>query len=923
MEKESKRISRRNFIQVAAASAAILAATGCTPQNQVVEGEKQKTYRLDDELNPDSQGRWITAACWHNCGGRCVNKAYVKDGIVIRQKTDDVEEDTFDNYQQRACPRGRSQRQQIFSDERLKYPMKRRSWKPGGSDVSGELRGVDEWERVSWDEAIGLVADELKRIYSTYGGRAVYYNGYAGVFWSNNLINCMGGKVCSTTSDSFGTWLQTSIVLGMGVSTAADGGPEYGPGSDGMGNPDTCTGNDRYDLPNAETIVLYGCNPAWASGGSPMYFLNRAKEAGVDFVYVGPSMNLSAQTLNARWIPVRNGMDIPFLLSVAYVMMRDDSETNPLIDWEFLDTYVQGFDIEHLPADAQVQECFKDYVLGAYDGIEKTPEWATEYCGTPVEDIEWYANYIGCKRKVMLLHAYAPGRAHGTEDMPQLFMAIGAMGGHMGKPGHATGGIYHAEAGNAGPRLVSWGADQILNMASFANPITDMLGGAKLWQSILDKRYWYHGTSSTALYSNLYSSRVESGEWRDIDIKLIFNHGGNFLHSRPDINNGIKAFRAMETVIGIFYDFCPTAQYCDILLPACTNWEDPAPLTNMYGTQTWMNKETLFLPQQIVEPMYEALPEFEIACRLCDATGIERSQVLSVETEEQYCLNLIRNATVRNADTLQPEPLVIIDEEGLAVFKERVGEATCDLQAEGHITLKDFLEKGFYHIPRKEGDKYTFIGYKAYVDDPVNHPRPSASGKLEIYSDAKANVLNLPGYDKNRIFKPYPTYYDAASGYVQTFSDWKNKVKGEYPYVVYNPHYIRRSHTTLDNLPWLREALTNPVYINASDAKTLGIADGDTVLISNQYGQVLRNASVIESIMPGCVGLPHGGWPKIDPNTGIDHGGSDNILLGPIEQPSLMLGAYNTVMVKLEKWTGTVLPADCDASPVNNMPVLN
>ena len=36
------------------------------------------------------QRKWVGVSCWHNCGGRCLNKAYVVDRVVIRQKTDDT-----------------------------------------------------------------------------------------------------------------------------------------------------------------------------------------------------------------------------------------------------------------------------------------------------------------------------------------------------------------------------------------------------------------------------------------------------------------------------------------------------------------------------------------------------------------------------------------------------------------------------------------------------------------------------------------------------------------------------------------------------------------------------------------------------------------------------------------------------------------
>ena len=70
--------------------------------------------------------------------------------VVEKLKTDDSHEDSIDYPQERACARGRAQRQIIYGVDRLKYPMKRVRWSPEAPN--GEYRGKDEWERISWDE---------------------------------------------------------------------------------------------------------------------------------------------------------------------------------------------------------------------------------------------------------------------------------------------------------------------------------------------------------------------------------------------------------------------------------------------------------------------------------------------------------------------------------------------------------------------------------------------------------------------------------------------------------------------------------------------------------------------------------------------------------------------------------------------------
>ncbi|MDO5532713.1 MAG: oxidoreductase, partial [Sutterella sp.] len=65
-------------------------------------------------------------ACVINCGQRCPLRCFTKHGRVIRIETDaTLPDDTDAPRQIRACQRGRSMIERIYSPDRLKYPMKR------------------------------------------------------------------------------------------------------------------------------------------------------------------------------------------------------------------------------------------------------------------------------------------------------------------------------------------------------------------------------------------------------------------------------------------------------------------------------------------------------------------------------------------------------------------------------------------------------------------------------------------------------------------------------------------------------------------------------------------------------------------------------------------------------------------------------
>ena len=171
---------------------------------------------------------------------------------------------------------------------------------------------------------------------------------------------------------------------------------------------------DLKDLRNSKLTVLWGSNSAWSSAGNPTYHIAQAKKAGAKIITVDPMYSATAVSLADEWIPVRPATDTALLLGMAYHMI-----TNNLQDQAFLDKYTSGFDAAHMPAGADPQENFKDYVLGTYDGIPKTPAWASAICGTPVQVIEDFAVEIATTKPMAFMSSYAPARIYNGETFCQ------------------------------------------------------------------------------------------------------------------------------------------------------------------------------------------------------------------------------------------------------------------------------------------------------------------------------------------------------------------------------------------------------------------------------------------------------------------------------------------------------------------------
>jgi anaerobic dimethyl sulfoxide reductase subunit A len=803
----------------------------------------------------DTEGEWISAACWHNCGGRCPNYALVKDGVVLRQKTDDLHADSPDFPQQRACARGHSQQWQVLGVDRLKYPMVRKNWAPGGGKK--ELRGRDEWVRISWDEALDILSSEIKRIAEKYGNTAIWSK-------SSNALAMYGGYVGNWGSTSTGTWSNT--------------GPKIGVSSNGAYN-------DRLDMRNTNLVVMWAENPIGSAGGNPTYNFLQVKKAGAKVIWVDPFYGDAAQALADEWIPIRPATDHAMLLAMAYVLFtEDDPATNPLIDWDFVNRCTVGMTRDSLPADAEPDENYRDYVLGldasgkpAPEGHKnyppKTPEWAARITGVPPKKIHSFTIEVATTKPANILMSWAPARVNNAQHLPTALVALGCLTGNIGLPGAGFGTSAHSASGNAGPSLVNAGGS---GAPSVDNPIADVrINNNELWDAVLTGEY-----------------TAGPGGKTPINIQMLYHTGSATLQTRVGQNKGVQAHRKVEFVCSQSQILTTNSRYADLVLPVTTEWE-------RYGTISTGNREILIWNSQIIEPMYETKDDAWIDAELAKRLGFDADELYPVSLKQQT-FNRIAGAKVIKEDGSDFETLVTITPEDLAAL---------DVEGEpqtGRIPIMEFKQKGIYQVQRYVGDKYGYIAFEDFRKDPEANPLKTSTGKIEMYCPSLSETIHNFGWSELR---PIAEYVPPLEGYEDTFADWENQVKGDYPLQLYTMHYFRRSHTVFDNVPHLRKAFPQEFFMNPIDAGARGIKHGDTVLITSRHGKSLRPAFLTNRIMPGVVMLPHGAWLELDDETGIDMAGSDNYIEGDLPNMEGHMG-WNSCNVQVEKWTGKALTPD-------------
>lgn len=246
----------------------------------------------------------VTTACSSHCGGRCLLKVHVKNGVIRRIETDDGEEP-----QLRACLRCRAYRQRVYDPGRLQFPMKR----------SGK-RGEGRFERISWDQALDEIVSELNRVRSPCGPASVLFLGGGGdtmQLHRNTLLH----ELLLMTGGCTSLWGSQSYEGGLFASKVT-----YGTLS---------SISDFDDLLNSRLIILWGCDPTnTIHETNTSWYLLRAKESGAKIVSVDPRYSNAAAVLASQWIPIRPGTDAAMLIAMAYVILKEN-----LQDQAFLETY--------------------------------------------------------------------------------------------------------------------------------------------------------------------------------------------------------------------------------------------------------------------------------------------------------------------------------------------------------------------------------------------------------------------------------------------------------------------------------------------------------------------------------------------------------------------------------------------------------
>ena len=520
--------------------------------------------------------------------------------------------------------------------------------------------------------------------------------------------------------------------------------------------------------------------------------------------------------------------------------------------------------IEFLQKYTEGYQTFEDYLLGKQDGIEKSADWASTICGLPAKQMHLLAD-IFAENRTMLMSGWGMQRQQYGEQRHWMLVTLAAMLGQIGLPGGGFGFSYHYSNGGNPTR------DAGVLPAISASPGGGSSAGndwaisgavqsfpvARIVEALENPGVEYSHNGHTLTFP---------------DIKMIWWAGGaNFTHHQ-DTNRLIKAWQKPELVVISEPYWTAAAKHADVVLPITTSFErNDLTMTGDYSNQH------LVPMKQVVEPQGEARNDFDV---FADMAELLKPGGRDVYTEGKTEMEWLY---------------------GFYVTAQKSGRAA-------RVAMPNFdtFWANNRLIEMKPNKKAaSFVRYADFRQDPVVNPLGTPSGKIEITSKTIAG-FELPDCPAHPTWLE-PTEYtgSAKPGELQLMT----------------AHAADRLHSQF-NYAALRDgyAIANrePIWIHPQDAKPRGIADGDLVRAFNDRGQVLVGALITERIKPGSVCIHEGGWPDLDPATGMCKNGGANVLTLDIPTSRLANGcAANSALVKIEKYTGPELTLTAFEPPKN------
>ncbi|RZT83257.1 sulfite reductase (NADPH) alpha subunit [Pseudonocardia sediminis] len=412
------------------------------------------------------------------------------------------------------------------------------------------------------DETITATAHRLRAIVDEHGPDALafYVSGQMSLeaqYLANKLAK---GFVGTNGIESNSRLCMASAGTGYKQSLGADGPP-----------------GSYADLDHADVFLVIGSNMADCH---PILFLRMMErvKAGAKLIVVDPRRTATAEKADL-YLPIRPGTDLALLNGLLALVVE-----NGHVDEEFVAAHTQGWDA--------MPQFLADYPPSTVAGLT----------GLPEDDVRRAAEWIGTAGEFMTCWTMGLNQStHGTWNtnaICNLHLATGTICRTGSGPFSLTGqpnAMGGREMGYMGPGLPGQRSVLDADDRAFVEQAWDIPSG-RLSTDV--------GTGTVDMFQRMIDGEIRAC-W------IICTNPVASVANRRTVIDGLEAAELVITQ-DAFADTETTA-YADVLLPAAL-WSE--------STQVTINSErNLTLMEQAVDPVGEALPDWQIIARIACEMG--------------------------------------------------------------------------------------------------------------------------------------------------------------------------------------------------------------------------------------------------------------------------------------------------------------
>ncbi|MGE3271852.1 MAG: molybdopterin-dependent oxidoreductase [Chloroflexota bacterium] len=341
---------------------------------------------------PPAQLQTVHTMCPMNCHPTyCGMLVTVQDGKLLEVKGDPDHPDSRGFL----CVRGRSAHEIQGNPLRLSRPLIRRG-----------RRGSEDWEPVSWDDAMDRILAAIKRAGKE---RCGVWTGHG------SSVSGVGGQMARRFGylSGFQFW-NSSIVC-------------WALGGYGLQLTGTTSANTKEDLAaNSQTVIMWGANVASQPTTAP--HLIAARERGATVIAIDVRRTETARHAD-RMLVIKPGTDGALALGMMHVIVEEGLE-----DRAFIEAHTVGYE--------QLAPTLKQYTL----------EWTASVTGLDVDTIRWLARqYATAKPACIVLGGASIFKHRGGWQVSRAISCLPALTGQYGIAGGGLGPRHRSGTHGEGP----------------------------------------------------------------------------------------------------------------------------------------------------------------------------------------------------------------------------------------------------------------------------------------------------------------------------------------------------------------------------------------------------------------------------------------------------------------------------------------